>query len=51
MAGIGKVEESLPLFKIVFEKEPNWKEVTKRLPAAGLLPDDKDLLEKILNIK
>lgn len=51
MAGIGKVEESLPLFKIVFEKEPNWKEVTKRLPAAGLLPDDKELLEKILNIQ
>ena len=51
MAGIGKVEDSLPLFKQVFEKEPLWKELTKRLPAAGLLPDDKELLEKILNIK
>jgi uncharacterized Ntn-hydrolase superfamily protein len=51
MAGIGKVEESLPLFKKVFDKEPIWRELTKRLPASGLLPDDNKLLEKILNIK
>ena len=50
MAGVGNVEESLPLFKKVFEKEPVWKELTRRLPAAGLLPDDKTLLDKILKV-
>jgi len=49
MAGVGKVEESLPLFKKVFNKELVWKEVTRRLPASGLLPDDPELMDKILS--
>jgi len=48
MAAVGQVDESLPLFKKVFQKESQWMEVTRRLPAAGLLPKDKNLLEKIL---
>lgn len=48
MAGVGKVEQAMPLFKQVFEKEPVWKEVTKRLPAAGLLPNDPELMKQIL---
>lgn len=50
MAGVGQVDESLPLFKHVFDKEPQWIEVTRRLPAAGLLPKDKTLLNKILRM-
>jgi uncharacterized Ntn-hydrolase superfamily protein len=49
MAGVGKVDEALPLFKKVFIKEPIWKEVTRRLPAADLLPDDPELMNRILN--
>jgi uncharacterized Ntn-hydrolase superfamily protein len=49
MASEGMVNESLPIFRDVFKKEPVWKELTKRLPKAELLPDDKDLLVKILN--
>ena len=49
MAGVGKIEEALPLFKQVFDKEPVWKEVTRRLPASGLLPNDDKLLQQILN--
>ncbi len=49
LAADGRVDESLPLFKEVFEKAPIWKELTKRLPASGLLPDDKALLKRILN--
>jgi uncharacterized Ntn-hydrolase superfamily protein len=49
LAAEGKIDESLPLFKKVFTKEPIWMELTKRLPKAGLLPDDKLLLDKIIN--
>ncbi len=48
MAGAGRVKQALPLFKQVFLKNPKWKEVTRRLPASGLLPDDPDLLRVIL---
>ena len=48
MAGAGQVQKALPLFREVFKKAPEWREVTKRLPASGLLPDDPDLLKMIL---
>jgi hypothetical protein len=38
LAGAGRIEEALPLFKQVFAREPKWAELVKRLPAAGLLP-------------
>ncbi len=50
MAGVGKLNASLPLFKEVFKNAPQWMEVTRRLPAAGLLPNDPALLKKILNV-
>ncbi|MCB0283785.1 MAG: DUF1028 domain-containing protein [Calditrichae bacterium] len=50
MADIGKIDESLPLFKEVFEKEPSWREVLKRLPRAGLLPNDASLIKRILQV-
>ena len=51
LAGSGQVEKSEPYFKDVFAQEPQWKEVTRRLPLSGLLPDDPDLLKKILSIE
>lgn len=45
----GREEEALPIFHEVFLKNPDWIEVTRRLPAAGLLPDDPAALQKILN--
>lgn len=50
MAGAGKVEDSLPLFKEVFSKDKNWMELTKRLPHSDLLPDNPELIKKILAI-
>lgn len=47
LVNMGRVDESLPLFKKVFAQDPNWKTLTRRLPQAGLLPDDAQLLEKI----
>ena len=46
----GMETEALKLFHEVFEKEPLWVEVTRRLPAAGLLANDAGQLERILEV-
>jgi len=51
LAADGRVDESLPLFKRAFDMWPLWRELVQRLPAAGLLPDDADLMEKILAVE
>jgi uncharacterized Ntn-hydrolase superfamily protein len=48
LVNMGRVDESLPLFKRVFAMDRNWAELTPRLPKAGLLPDDGKLIERIL---
>ncbi|MDH4126078.1 MAG: DUF1028 domain-containing protein [Gammaproteobacteria bacterium] len=48
LAGAGRVEESLPLFARAFAMWPLWRELVQRLPASGLLPDDAELMAKIL---
>ncbi|KAA3658084.1 MAG: DUF1028 domain-containing protein [Calditrichaeota bacterium] len=37
LASIDKIDQAMPLFKKVFAKEDRWKELLKRLPAAGLI--------------
>ena len=51
LAAGGYVDDSLPLFAKAFEMWPGWRELVPRLPASGLLPDDKAILDKILNAK
>jgi uncharacterized Ntn-hydrolase superfamily protein len=51
LAAIGRVDESLPLFKKAFEMWPQWRELVPRLPAAGLLPDDPELIERIVSVR
>ncbi|MDP9263490.1 MAG: DUF1028 domain-containing protein [Acidobacteriota bacterium] len=48
---IGKVDESLPLFRKAFALQPSWRELTPRLPKSGLLPDDPKLIERIVQVK
>lgn len=48
LAAAGEVDASLPLFARAFEAWPRWRELLPRLPAAGLLPDDEALMERIL---
>jgi uncharacterized Ntn-hydrolase superfamily protein len=43
----GRVEDSMPQFKRVFAREPVWAELIGRLPAAGLFPDDANLIARI----
>lgn len=46
----GRLEESLPIFKIVFLSDENWKVLTPRLVPIGLLNVNKTELGKILSV-
>jgi uncharacterized Ntn-hydrolase superfamily protein len=48
LVNMGRVDESLPLFRKVFAMDKNWATLTPRLPKSGLLPDDPKLIERIL---
>lgn len=51
LVGINRVEEALPLFRRAFAQDPNWRELVKRLPAAGQLPADPALIRRIVELK
>jgi len=48
LANNGQVEKAKPILRKIFIKEPNWRELTRRLPAVGLLSISKKELEAIL---
>ena len=50
LVNMGRVDESLPLFRKVFATDKNWATLTPRLPKSGLLPDDPKLIERILSV-
>lgn len=50
LANTGKVEESLPIFKEVFEGDINWKTLTSRLISNEMLTVSEEDLEKILAV-
>lgn len=50
LASVGRVDEALPIFKRVFEHEPEWATLTPRLVPSKLLPDDPALLARILSV-
>lgn len=48
LANSGRMEEAKPIFEAVFKEDANWKEMTRRLPSAGLLNiPQKELLNLI----
>jgi uncharacterized Ntn-hydrolase superfamily protein len=51
LANVGKVEESLPLFRRAFAQNENWRELVKRLPRAGQLPTDPRIVQRIVAVK
>jgi len=51
LVNMGRVDESLPLFRKVFAMDKNWAILTPRLPKSGLLPDDPKLIERILSVQ
>jgi uncharacterized Ntn-hydrolase superfamily protein len=44
----GREKEALPLFAEVFAREERWRRLVPRLPGSGLLPDDPEVLKRIL---
>jgi uncharacterized Ntn-hydrolase superfamily protein len=50
LVNMGRVEESLPLFRKVFKMDRNWITLTPRLPKSGLLPDDPKIIQRILSV-
>jgi len=47
---MGRVDESLPLFRKVFAMDRNWVTLTPRLPKSGLLPDDPAIIKRIVSV-
>jgi hypothetical protein len=45
---MGRLEESLPLFRRVFAQDRNWATLTPRLVPSGLLPADPKVVERIV---
>jgi uncharacterized Ntn-hydrolase superfamily protein len=48
LVNMGRVDESLPLFKRVFAMDKNWVTLTPRLAKVGLIPDDPKLIQRIV---
>jgi uncharacterized Ntn-hydrolase superfamily protein len=48
LVNMKRVDESLPLFVKAFRLHPKWRDLTPRLPKAGLLPDDPKLIARIV---
>lgn len=48
LADLGRIDEAAPIFRAAFRVNPNWAEMVKRLPAAGLMKDDPAVMQRIL---
>ncbi|MFY0529909.1 DUF1028 domain-containing protein [Archangium gephyra] len=48
LVNAGKVDEAVPLLQKTYKADPRWKELLKRLPKSGLLPEDPKLMTKLL---
>ncbi len=47
LANSGRMDEAKSLFEAIFKADPNWKEMTRRLPASGLLNISEKELEDL----
>ncbi|HET6271550.1 MAG TPA: DUF1028 domain-containing protein, partial [Bacteroidota bacterium] len=50
LVNAGRVEQSLPLFKEIFAREPDWALLIPRLPKSGALNADQATIIKILSV-
>ena len=48
LVNMGRLDQSLPLFKRVFAMDKNWATLTPRLAKVGLIPDDPKLIQRIV---
>jgi uncharacterized Ntn-hydrolase superfamily protein len=47
LALAGRVDDARRRLEQCYQKGPGWREALRRLPAAGYLPDDQELLERL----
>jgi uncharacterized Ntn-hydrolase superfamily protein len=47
LAGNGRMEEAVRVMSAPFEANPGWVELLKRLPDAGIIPDDPELIGRL----
>jgi uncharacterized Ntn-hydrolase superfamily protein len=47
LAGNGREEEAVRVMRAPFRANPGWVELLKRLPEAGLIPDDPELIGRL----
>jgi tetratricopeptide (TPR) repeat protein len=47
LASNGRADEALPLLGRAYSGEPRLRELVRRLPACGLLPDDEALIARL----
>ena len=50
LVNVGRLEQSLPLFKEIFERDVNWATLIPRLPQSGTLTADDAVIKKILSV-
>lgn len=50
LVNVGRLEQSLPLFKEVFAKDKNWATLIPRLPASGTLNANESVIKHILSV-
>ena len=48
LANIGKIDDALPVFKEIFAKDENWRELTRRIAVNGMLTVSPENLNLIL---
>jgi len=48
LADLGRVDEALPIFRDVFARNPDLAILLPRLPQAGLLRNDPEMLRRVL---
>jgi hypothetical protein len=51
LATNGRLEQAKPLFAKAFAADARWRELVRRLPKVGQLPDDPKLIEAIVAIR
>ena len=50
LVNVGRTGDALPLFREVFQGDPNWATLLSRLPASGTLEADDETIRTILSI-
>lgn len=48
LANNGQIDEAAKLLREIYKKDPNWRELTTRLPEVGLLDVSRQQMEKLL---